>query len=337
MFSVEIDKSARATYAENWGDIDHDDVRTLDRRALPMHDLLAAGFPCQPFSLAGVSKKISLGRAHGFEDPHSGNLFFEIVRLIGGPWDLDAAELRHEAEAPEDSDDEFAYGTPADGAPGVLLLENVRHLLSHDSGRTYRVIRRRLRRSGYRVSERVINAAAWVPQNRRRTVIVGLRHDMHKEHFVFPEPPDPSIGPVLTTTWLDHPEDLKKYQLTPGTWLALQRHQARHAKKQNGFGFGLAKLGEPTRTLSARYYKDGAEILIPMPDGSFPPRRLTLSECAALMGFVEPFLDQPFRIPSTVSNAQAYRQFGNSVVVPMVTWVGRALAPLAQHGLEETP
>jgi DNA (cytosine-5)-methyltransferase 1 len=336
VFSVELDGYATRTYRANWGPVDHDDVTTLTRAQFTERvgefEVLAAGFPCQPFSLAGVSKKQSMGRAHGFDDPTSGNLFFEIVRLIGGPVDLGPDELRHEAEAPDEDETSFMdSGSPAPSAPPVLLLENVRHLLSHDSGRTYRVIRRRLKRSGYFVSEKVVNAAAWVPQNRRRTMIVGLRRDLFPAPFAFPAPPDPSTGPRLTVEILEKdPAILEKYRITLGTWEALKKHQARHARQQNGFGFSLAELGSVTRTLSARYYKDGAEILLPLPDGSLPPRRLTPGECALLMGFTEAYLGKVFIIPEDVSDARAYRQFGNSVVVPQFQWIGEALAAHAR-------
>ncbi len=335
VFSVEIDKWARVTYEANWGPVDANDIRRVALGALNNPELLAAGFPCQPFSLAGVSKKVSLGRAHGFADVKSGNLFFEIVRLIGGPWDLDEQALLEESDVPDDQDERFASGAmPHRDAPPVLLLENVRHLLTHDSRRTYRVIRRRLMRSGYHVKEHVINGAAWVPQNRRRTVIIAVRNDLFGGPLSLPEPPSAADGPVLDPLKLEQdPAVLDRYRLTPGTWRALERHQARHASLGNGFGRGVASYGKPTRTLSARYYKDGAEILIPMPDGLEPPRRLTPAECAYLMGFTPEFLGKPFKRPAMVSDSQAYRQFGNSVVVPQFTWVAEALLKLAEPAL----
>jgi DNA (cytosine-5)-methyltransferase 1 len=214
---------------------------------------------------------------------------------------------------------------PSVGAPPVILLENVRHLLTHDQGRTYRVIHRRLLASGYRVSRAVVNAAVWVPQNRRRVVIVGVRRDLFALPFVFPSPGDEREGPGLDGTILEPPTaDLERYRITPGVWLALQRHRARHERQGAGFGYGIAQVGRPTRTLSARYYKDGAEILIDLGDGG-PPRRLTPRECARLMGFTREHLGFEFEIPATLSDVQAYKQFGNSVVVPQFAWVGREI------------
>jgi DNA (cytosine-5)-methyltransferase 1 len=331
VFSVEIDRFARKTYEANWGPVQGEDIRDVKPGDVPEHEILGAGFPCQPFSLAGVSKRLSMGVAHGFDDAASGNLFFEIVRLIGGPWDLGLAELRDEAEAPDSDDSRFLdEGVPNADAPPVLLLENVRNLLSHDGGRTFRVIRRRLKRSGYRVSSRLVNAAAWVPQNRRRVVIVGLRKDLFQEPFSIPDPPDAASGPKLGKDFLENdPIVLERYQITDGTWRALQRHKARHAYLGNGFGYGLARVGSVTRTLSARYYKDGAEILVPMCDESEPPRRLTPKECARLMGFSFEHIGREFVVPADVSDAQAYRQFGNSVVVPQFKWVASLIVSLA--------
>ena len=249
VFSVEIDRFARKTYVENWGELDWDDVTTLTRDQLKPrpYEVLSAGFPCQPFSLAGVSKKQSLGRANGSHDPTSGNLFFEIVKLIGGPVPMGVDELRYEAEAPfvdDDAEEEEFLATrppPAD-APPVLLLENVRHLLSHDHGRTYKVIRRRLLKSGYLVSHRVINAAAWVPQNRRRTIIVGLNRRHFPRRFEFPDPPPTADGPRLRAALLEQdPVALEAYRLTDGVWRALKEHRERYLVKGNGFGYGIAE------------------------------------------------------------------------------------------------
>lgn len=327
VLSAEKDKYARLTYELNWGPIDVTDVREIEVGGLNDPDILAAGFPCQPFSLAGVSKKASLGRQHGFQDPISGNLFFQIVRMIGGPWDPDPELVATEADTPDELEREFGVNPrPHPAAPPVLLLENVRHLLTHDSRRTYRVIRRRLAKSGYRVEPHVINSAAWVPQNRRRTVIIAVRSDMFSDAIRLPAPPAPESGPVLVPSMLEQDERvMERYRLTPGVWRALERHRARHSSLGNGFGHGLVRYGAPTRTLSARYYKDGAEILVPMPDGQFPPRRLTPDECAYLMGFTREYLGKEFRRPPEVSDVQMYRQFGNSVVVPQFNWVAKAL------------
>ena len=333
VFSVELDRFARQTYEANWGPVDGIDIRDVKPEDIPEHEILGAGFPCQPFSLAGVSKKQSMGVAHGFDDAASGNLFFEVIRLIGGPWDLGLDDLREEAETPDSDEDRFlSDGVVNRASPPVLLLENVRNLLSHDGGRTFRVIRRRLNRSGYRVSHTIVNAAAWVPQNRRRVVIVGLRKDLFDEPFILPDPPDTDTGPKLTNAFFEPDQTiLKRYQLTDGTWQALVRHKARHSEAGNGFGYGLVTPGSVTRTLSARYYKDGAEILIPMPDGLEPPRRLTPTECARLMGFSIDHIGREFAIPAGMSDVQAYRQFGNSVVVPQFKWVASEIASHASE------
>ena len=220
-------------------------------------------------------------------------------------------------------------------SPPVVLLENVRHLIAHDERRTFRVIRRRLMQSGYLVSHTVINGAIWVPQNRHRTVIVALRADLFGGggRFEFDDPGDPSAGPVLDDRVLepDGPA-LEKYRLTDGVWKALQRHRARHESKGSGFGYGIAERGGVTRTLSARYYKDGAEILLRMPDGG-RPRRLTPREAARLMGFTREHLGFDFEIhPSQV---QAYRQFGNSVVVPQFKWLAEKIVARASKVFAE--
>lgn len=332
VFSVEKDPNAVRTYEANWGPIDVRDVHDVEPEDLHEHEILAAGFPCQPFSLAGVSKKQSLGRAHGFDDPASGNLFFQIIRLIGGPWEPDVEMLRDEAEAPNREDGRFERLTPAsEHAPPVLLLENVRHLLSHDHGRTFRVIRRRLLRSGYWVTHAVINGAVWVPQNRRRTIIVGFRRDLFPAPFLFSQPGDEHQGPRLDDRILEPDgRDLEPYRITEGVWQALKRHRARHEEKGTGFGYGIARRGGVTRTLSARYYKDGAEILISMGDDG-PPRRLTPEECARLMGFIPEHLGRDFHLPrEEVSDVQLYRQFGNSVIVPQFTWIGSTILDQAR-------
>lgn len=326
-YTVEKDKYAVRTYEANWGNVDARDVTQVDAGDLPPYEILAAGFPCQPFSLAGVSKKAHLGRAHGFDDATSGNRFFDIIRLVGGPWQEPVGV--DEATTPDGEGSELdKVGSPSPGAPPIILLENVRHLLSHDERRTFRVIRRRLLASGYWVSHALINGAVWVPQNRRRTIIVALRKDLFAGPFVFGSPGDDRSGPRLGGNVLEpDSDDLDRYRLTPGVWNALLKHRARHEEKGTGFGYGVAEIGGVTRTLSARYFKDGAEILIPMPDGGIP-RRLTPRECARLMGFTRDHLGFDFEIP--VSDSQAYRQFGNSVVVPQFKWIAREL--LAQAG-----
>jgi DNA (cytosine-5)-methyltransferase 1 len=299
VYTVEFDRFAMQTYSANFGRFGADgrrraepprdiyDVRVEDLQA---YEVLAAGFPCQPFSLAGVSKKLSLGRAHGFQDKKSGNLFFEIARLID--------ETR----------------TP----PPVLFLENVKHLLRHDQGKTFRVIRDTLEDRGYNLSVDVVDAQSWVPQHRERTFIIGLHRDVYGEQcFIFPDRPvgtGPTLGDIL------EPSADPKYTLSQHLWDYLQAYAQKHRAAGNGFGFGLVDETSVTRTLSARYHKDGSEILIRQPGTR--PRRLTPRECARLMGYSDSFV-----VP--VSDTQAYRQFGNSVVVPVIEWLGRALAEQA--------
>ncbi len=313
VFTCEWNPEARKTYEANFpcnhpvsGDIR--DVRSQD---IPPYDVLVAGFPCQPFSIAGVSKKNALGRPHGFHCETQGTLFFEVARLL-------------EAHKP-----------PA------FVLENVKNLVSHDRGNTFRVILKTLREElGYSVHFRVIDARRWVPQHRERIFIVGFRTE---NGFSFDdlEMPVPSLGPVIGS--ILHPEDgseppeapytvgvtasvAEKYVLSARLWKYLQDYAARHKAKGNGFGFGLVGPGDVARTLSARYYKDGSEILVARKDSN--PRRLTPRECARLMGFDRPGRPH-FRIP--VSDTQAYKQFGNAVVVPVVETVANGILPYIER------
>lgn len=302
VYSVEIDRHAQITYAANFNEIDAADVRSVDPSTLPPYDVLAAGFPCQPFSIAGVSKKVSLGREHGFADKTSGNLFFEIVRI---------------AEATK---------------PPILFLENVKNLRSHDQGRTFAIILSELDRLGYEVANDIVDAAHWVPQHRERTFMIGLHRDTFDgQRFVFPPmpaTPRPVLREILDS-WFD-----RKYVLTPHLWEYLKGYAKKHREAGHGFGYGLFGGDGVARTLSARYYKDGSEILIDTAGST--PRRLTPVECARLMGFPHPRRVtqeeadsrtttglEEFLIP--VSDTQAYRQFGNSVVVPVVQHLAEAL------------
>lgn len=306
VYSVEIDPHARVTYESNFGPLDHDDVRTVLERPLPIYDVLAAGFPCQPFSIAGVSKKNALGRPHGFEDAVSGNLFFSIRDVVRAT------------------------------RPPVVLLENVKNLLTHDGGRTYHVIESEIRSLGYTVRSEVIDSSPWVPQRRKRTFIVALSHELFGEdRFEFPTPATAETPTTVGDILEDAPD--ARYTLTRQLWDYLQGYAVKHHRAGNGFGFGVIRdRAAITRTLSARYYKDGSEILIQL-DPSERPRRLTPIECGRLMGFPDPhYVDgreawarptpplQSFRIP--VSDWRAYKQFGNSVVVPVVEHIGRAVA-----------
>lgn len=267
--------------------------------------VLLAGFPCQPFSLAGVSKKNSLGRPHGFDCDTQGTLFFEIERI-----------LRHHR-------------------PKAFLLENVKNLTTHDGGRTFKVIQQVLREDlGYHIFPKVIDAQRCLPQHRERVYIVGFGEPVDFSWDDLPAPADPA--PVLRSVL--HPEDgseepeppytdargrvNRKYVLSDHLWQYLQDYAEKHRLKGNGFGFGLVGPDDVARTLSARYHKDGSEILIRRRNG--PPRRLTPRECARLMGFDAPGRP-PMRIP--VSDTQAYRQFGNSVAVPVVEQVAHLMQP----------
>ncbi len=312
VFTSEWDKYAQRTYRANFPHDEHEvsgDITKIDAAAIPSHDVLLAGFPCQPFSIAGVSKKNALGRAHGFECDTQGTLFFDVQRII------------------------------AHHRPAAFVLENVKNLISHDKGRTFDTIRRVLTDElKYDIHFRIINARSWVPQHRERIFIVGFRHE-DAVGFSFDDMscPDMSDGPKLGS--ILHPEDSTerldnhytignigrvsdKYTLTDHLWGYLQRYAEKHQARGNGFGFGLFGPEDVARTLSARYYKDGSEILIRQQGRN--PRRLTPRECARLMGFEAP-LEQEFVIP--VSDTQAYRQFGNSVCVPAVKAAARHMKP----------
>lgn len=307
VFTSEWDKYAQKTYARNFPECDEHvmvgDIRPFgaDPSQIPDFDVLLAGFPCQPFSLAGVSKKNSLGRLHGFQDEKQGNLFFDIERI-----------LRHHR-------------------PPAFLLENVKHLTRHDKGRTFEVIRRTLADElGYAIDYRVISSAPWVPQHRERIFIVGFRQDVgfcfDGFDAVIPEEKDwPRLGSILQ----GHNEIDSKYTLTPKLWEYLQAYRAKHEKAGNGFGYSLFGKDGVTRTLSARYHKDGSEILIEQKGTR--PRRLTPTECARLMGFEHG--DRKWDT-SAVSDTQAYRQFGNAVVVPVVEAIARYMEPSLKRMLE---
>ena len=285
VFSSEWDRFAQQTYAANFGETPAGDIRAIDAADIPDHDVLLAGFPCQPFSIAGVSKKNSLGHAHGFADDKQGNLFFEITRIL--------KEKR----------------------PSAFLLENVRNLRTHDRGRTFKIIHESLQQLDYNISYQVLDAQSVVPQHRERIFIVGFSRDVWPDlSFTFPEPSTNGkpIGEILQSVVDD------KYTLSDHLWDYLQAYAEKHRRRGNGFGYGLVDPARDsiTRTLSARYYKDGSEILIKQEDRN--PRRLTPRECARLMGFPDEFI-----IP--VSDTQAYRQFGNSVVVPLVEQVAHTM------------
>ena len=284
VFTSEWNNFSKKTYEANFGEVPFGDITKINEENIPDHDILLAGFPCQPFSIAGVSKKNALGRKHGFLDETQGTLFFDIARIL------------------------------AHKKPKAFMLENVKNLVSHDKGKTFQVIKNTLTELGYSIYYQVLDGKHFVPQHRERIIIVGFRTDVFEgaENFKFPKLPDPSVA---IKDILDE-EVEQKYTLSDKLWQYLQDYANKHKAKGNGFGFGLTDVNGISRTISARYYKDGSEILIPQ-DG-INPRRLTPRECARLQGFPD-----EFKIP--VSDNQAYRQFGNSVTVPLIQAVGKQI------------
>jgi len=310
VFTCEWDRYSQKTYRENFPRDTHEiagDIREVDAADIPDHDVLLAGFPCQPFSIAGVSKKNALNRPHGFACEAQGTLFFDVARII------------------------------KEHRPKAFLLENVKNLVNHDSGRTFQVIKDVLEQElGYRISCRVIDAKSWVPQHRERIFIAGFREPGNFDLNSMPVP-DVLSGPKLSSVL--HPEDGSeieeprfttgnpakvndKYTLTAHLWKYLRDYAEKHRAAGNGFGFGLFGPDDVARTLSARYFKDGSEILIRRKGGR--PRRLSPRECARLMGFDEQ-RKSDWKIP--VSDTQAYKQFGNAVVVPVVSAVASHMLP----------
>lgn len=309
VFTSEWDSYAQKSYAANFpnGHAIAGDITAIHEDDIPDHDVLLGGFPCQPFSIAGVSKKNALGRAHGFADETQGTLFFDVARII------------------------------AKKRPKAFLLENVKNLRSHDKGRTFDVIMRTLQHElGYNVHYKIIDGAHFVPQHRERIIIVGFREPVAFDWDILnlPEKGQRTLKEILhrtdgTEPYLPWDEDRffdrqekkinAKYTLTDNLWAYLQGYAAKHKAAGNGFGFGLVNEDSVTRTLSARYYKDGSEILLSQ-GSKKNPRRLTPRECARLMGFPDSFL-----IP--VSDMRAYKQFGNSVIVDVMREMARVMAP----------
>lgn len=284
VFTSEWDTYAKKTYEANFGEVPFGDITQIPEKDIPDHDVLLGGFPCQPFSIAGVSKKNSLGRKHGFLDETQGTLFFDIARII-----------KHKK-------------------PKAFMLENVKNLVSHDKKKTFKVIINTLEKLGYNVHYKVLNGKYYVPQNRERIIIVGFKKTIFKskETFEFPNPQEQVANFVFKDILEPKVDD--KYTLSDKLWSYLQEHARKHKAKGNGFGYGMTDLNGISRTISARYYKDGSEVLIPQKGKN--PRRLTPRECARLQGFPDKFI-----IP--VSNNQAYKQFGNSVVTPLIQAVAK--------------
>lgn len=312
IFTSEWNPFAVKTYKANFSHDHHfeGDITKVDEYSVPDHDVLLAGFPCQAFSIAGVSKKNSLGRDHGFKDKTQGTLFFDVARILAAK------------------------------RPKAFLLENVKNLVSHDKGNTFRIIRETLEKElGYHIEYKVVDGQHFVPQHRERILIAGFQRDAG---FRWADVHLPEHGPRLKS--ILHPQDgseeaeepyttgskakvADRYTLTDNLWAYLQAYAAKHKAAGNGFGFGLVDGRSVTRTLSARYHKDGSEILVSQ--GSRKnPRRLTPRECARLMGFPKDFI-----IP--VSDTQAYRQFGNSVVMPVMAAAAAAMKPAIVTLIEE--
>jgi DNA (cytosine-5)-methyltransferase 1 len=313
IFTSEYDKYCQLTYRENFESTnaqghrinsDIRDITSLEDSAIdseiPDHDVLVGGFPCQPFSVAGVSKKRSIGQADGFACEAQGTLFFDIAKIL------------------------------LIKKPQAFLLENVKNLKSHDSGRTYEVILKTLTDElGYHVYPKILDARSFVPQHRERIFLVGFREPLNFDwsDVSIPDGENPTLLTAL------HPQNgseqtekdftigakarvNKKYILSDKLWNYLKGYAEKHKAKGNGFGYGLFGPKDVARTLSARYYKDGSEILIKR--GRSNPRRLTPRECARLMGFPE-----SFQIP--VSDTQAYKQFVNAVVVPVIEAIAKSM------------
>ncbi len=285
VYSSEWNKYSQQTYFANFGEQPEGDITQVDAQTIPDHDILVAGFPCQPFSIAGVSKKNSLGRATGFEDKTQGTLFFDVCRILKKK------------------------------RPKAFMLENVKNLRSHDRGRTFQIILESLDELNYEVFSDVLDGQIYVPQHRERILIVGFDRERYGQDFGFefkltPKKHRPVIRDILEQEVDD------KYTLSDKLWTYLQNYAAKHKAAGNGFGYGIAPLDGISRTISARYYKDGSEILIEQAGRN--PRRLTPRECARLQGFSD-----SFRIP--VSDTQAYKQFGNSVVVPLMENVAQLI------------
>ncbi len=347
VFTSEWNKFARKTYRANYpDDPSHPfvgDITAVKSQDVPNHDVLLAGFPCQPFSIAGVSRKNSRGRPHGFEDETQGTLFFEVVRILSAK------------------------------RPAAFLLENVKNLVSHHKGRTLNVMLDTLTKVlGYQVSYQIIDGQHFVPQHRERLFLVGFREPtaFSWDDYRFPKHYSPTMADILHPQNGDEESEPpftlgrygrvnKKYTLTPKLWAYLQAYAEKHRKAGNGLGYGMVDGDSISRTLSARYYKDGSEILVNQEDekpprgltpkqraklggledgsdilvsqkGKQPPRRLTPRECARLMGFEDTFI-----IP--VSDTQAYQQFGNGVIVPVIAETARIMKPHLMKLLAKRP
>lgn len=276
VFTSEWDTFAQKTYLENFGEIPQDDITKIDEKDIPSFDILLAGFPCQPFSNAGLKR--------GFTDTR-GTLFFDVVRIV-----------KHHQ-------------------PKVLFLENVKGLRSHDKGKTFTVIKNTLEELGYKVFDEVLNAKHYgVPQNRERIYIIAFLDNNVDFKFPNKSKKKTRLGDILESNVDD------KYTLSDRLWAGHQRRRKEHGEKGNGFGYCMFDdNSEYTSTMSARYYKDGSEILIKQKRKN--PRKLTPKEALRLQGFPEDYI-----IP--VSDTQAYKQCGNSVAVPVIRAISKEVIKL---------
>ena len=289
VYSSEWDKFAQKTYETNFHEVPDGDIRELDASTLPDFDILVGGFPCQPFSIAGIPIKHMLGKSIGFEDETQGTMFFEICRIL--------KERR----------------------PRAFFLENVKNLKSHDHGHTYEVICKSLDDLGYAHFDRIVDAQRYTPQHRERIVIMGFDKQRYGEDidFAIDDRLDaPERKPLLRDVLIPNDEVDEKYTLSDKTWGYLQEHAKRHKSKGHGFGYSIGNPDGYSRTISARYGKDGSECLIAQNGKN--PRKLTPREAARLQGFPDSFV-------FPVSDTQAYKQVGNAVCIPLMTALAKQL------------
>lgn len=281
VFSSEFDKSAQNTYKANHGELPFGDITKISERDIPEHDILLAGFPCQPFSHAGVSARNSIGKSHGFLCDVQGTLFFDVLRVI------------------------------EEKQPKVVFLENVRNIERHDKGNTFQIIKESILKLGYSFDYKIIDSSSIVPQRRVRCYMVCFRNDL-VSHFDFPE----ILGdPLPLKSILEESVD-DIYTISDRLWNGHIERTKRNISRGVGFSAHLADLNKPSNTIVARYGKDGKECLIPQDEKN--PRMLTPRECARLQGFPEEFCLPKARTP-------AYKQFGNSVVVPLISKIAEKI------------
>lgn len=280
VFSSEWDPYAKKTYEANFGETPFGDIRKISEKDIPDHDILCAGFPCQPFSLAGVSARNALHASHGFACETQGTLFFDIVRIM--------QEKR----------------------PKVVFLENVKNLVNHDEGKTFSIIKSSIENLGYSFQYKLIDASPLVPQRRIRCYMVCIKDNTHD--FIFP---DISGAPLPLKSILDDCVD-EAFTISKKLWDGHQRRSARNLARGTGFTAFCADLEKPSNTIVARYGKDGKECLIPQDRNN--PRMLTPRECARLQGFPEDFI-----IPH--AKTVSYRQFGNSVAIPVIRKISQEI------------